>query len=259
MFKVFIKLDWIKWLGGSLMVGAMCGCLSSKSQVSQTKVAFETIDSNVPSDPHIEGIVQGNKDRLGKEMTEVIGVAAMVLNNNSGRVESVLGNFVADLMFTQSTQRFGSPVDLALINARGGLRVPLSKGEITVGDVFELLPFDNDVWILKLTGEETQMLFDHCAEIKRMAISGGKYEIKETSAINIQIGGSEFDSTKSYILAIPDFLAKGGDGFEFLPQAKVLAKLNYLARDMIINHIRKLNQANVPIEARLDGRVIEQP
>lgn len=254
-----IQSYWIRWSTLCLMVGALCGCLSSKSQVSQTKVAFETIDSSVPSDPHIEGIVQGYKDQLDKEMTEVIGVTAMVLNNNSGRVESVLGNFVADLMFTQSTQRFGSPVDLALINARGGLRVPLSKGEITVGDVFELLPFDNDVWILKLTGEETQMLFDHCAEIKRMAISGGKYEIKEASAINIQIGGSEFDSTKSYILAIPDFLAKGGDGFEFLPQAKVLAKLNYLARDMIINHIRKLNQANVPIEARLDGRVIEQP
>lgn len=243
----------------SLMVGGVCGCLVPKPQVSQTKVEFETIDSRLPTDPNIERIVQGYKDQLDKEMTEVIGVAATDLNNNSGRVESVLGNFVADLMLTQSISRFGFPVDLALINARGGLRVPLSKGEITVGDVFELLPFDNDVWILELTGEETQKLFDHCAQIKRMAISGGSYEIKENSAINIQISGEEFDSTQSYILAIPDFLAKGGDQFEFLPQAKVLKKLNYLARDMIIDHIRKLNQSNVPIEARLDGRVIEQP
>ena len=241
------------------MIGALCGCLASKPQVSQTTVEFETVDSSVQADPDIERIVQGYKDQLDNEMTEVIGVAATDLNNNSGRVESVLGNFVADLMLAQSTKRFGSPVDLALINARGGLRVPLSKGEITVGDVFELLPFDNDVWILELTGKETQQLFDHCAQIKRMAISGGSYEIKETSAINIKIGGAEFDSTKSYILAIPDFLAKGGDRFEFLPQAKVLTKLNYLARDMIIDHIRKLNQTNVPIKALLDGRVIEQP
>lgn len=259
MRNIMMHSYWIRSLGLSLALGTLCGCLAPKSQMSQTQVEFETIDSSVPTDLHIERIIQGYKDQLDQEMTEVIGVAAKDLNNNSGRVESVLGNFVADLMLAQSIKSFGSAVDLALINARGGLRVPLSKGEITVGDVFELLPFDNDVWILKLTGEETQMLFDHCAQIKRMAISGGSYEINEASAINIQIGGAEFDSMQSYILAIPDFLAKGGDGFEFLPQAKVVKKLNYLARDMIINHIRKLNQTNVPIEGRLDGRVIELP
>jgi 2',3'-cyclic-nucleotide 2'-phosphodiesterase (5'-nucleotidase family) len=254
-----MKRIWARCVGLLLVVGTVGGCATQTSQIEQAKTVYVTIDPGVVEDAVLSELVGSYTIQLDEQMNEVIGTAAEDLNNNSGTVEFALGNFVADLMLTASIKRFGEPVDLALINARGGLRVPISKGDITVGNVFELMPFDNEVWILQLTGEETQMFFDHCTLTEKMSVAGARYEMNGKSAVAIQIGGDPFQSEKTYLLAVPDFLATGGDGFDFLPDARRVEKLNYLVRDMIIDHIRALNEQSMPVDARLDGRVIERP
>lgn len=234
------------------------GCATSNPEVHSIQATFTTIDASLAPDPTVEHLVSGYEKQLAAQMNEVIGVASVDLNNHSGGVESVLGNFVADLMLETSEDLFGAPLHFSIINTRGGLRVPISKGPITVGGVYELMPFDNDVWILELTGEETIQLFEHCARTQRMALGGATYEIAQ-GAQNIRIAKSPLDPDQTYLAAIPDYLATGGDNFDFLIGANVVEELGYLVRDMIIDHIRDLNQESRLVEGHLDRRVITLP
>ena len=253
------KSQWARGVGLLLLSGAGFGCAVRQPNLVDMNAGFVRVDSDVSADFEVEDLIQEYKDQLDSEMNEVIGKAAFDLNNNSGVAESVLGNFVSDLILSQSIEYFGSQIDLALINARGGLRIPISKGDITVGKVFELMPFDNEVWVVELSGAQTQQLFDHCARTERMALGGARYKMKGKRAVGIQIGGVSFDVGQTYLLAVPDFLATGGGRFDFLPRAKVRRKLNYSVRDMIIDHIRSLSRKSLLVEAQLDGRVIRLP
>jgi 2',3'-cyclic-nucleotide 2'-phosphodiesterase (5'-nucleotidase family) len=259
MYKLKIQFGRFSCLGLLLVLVTNSGCFTKKLQLDQMKTEYAVVDPGTVADPEIKSLVQDYKEQLDSKMNEVIGTAAMNLSNDSDTAEFPLGNFVADLMLIESTKGFGSPIDIALINARGGLRVPISKGAITVGNIFELMPFENDVWILELTGDETQRLFDHCTRTEKMAVAGARYQMDGRQATEIQIGGKPFHREKSYLLAIPDFLATGGDKFDFLPNSKRIEKLNYSVRDMIITHIRALSEQSIPVESRLDGRVIELP
>lgn len=252
-----MELKGIRRAGLLLLCGAMVGCAVPQPKLVESSVGFARVDSELSADPEIEALIQTYKEPLEAQMNEVIGTAAADLNNHSRTGEFALGNFVADLMLAQSVKRYGAEIDLALINARGGLRIPISEGEITVGEVYELMPFDNEVWVVELTREQTQQVFDHCARTKRLAMAGARYQIQGARAVGIQIGKVPFDKGRTYLLAVPDFLATGGDRLDMLPQAKLIKKLNYAVRSMIIEHLRELNRKGIVVEPILDGRVVE--
>ena len=86
--------------------------------------------------------------RLGIDsiMNEVLCVSDLEMTK--GRPESILGNFVSDLCLEQ----FSNQADICIMNT-GGLRNILPKGEITRGDIYKLISFENELVILELTEE----------------------------------------------------------------------------------------------------------
>ena len=60
--------------------------------------------------------------------------------------ESLLGNFVTDLCLRQ----YSNIADICVMN-NGGLRSNLTKGEITRGDIYTLMPFENELVILEFS------------------------------------------------------------------------------------------------------------
>lgn len=237
----------------------LSGCATSQLRVTEESTEYITVKSETAADPEVAQLIEPYKKALDAEMTEVIGHAPTEISNRSGEVESALGNFVADLMLSESIRHFGEAIHFSLVNTRGGLRVPIPKGDIQVGNIFELMPFDNDVWILSLTGEETKAVFDHCAASGMMALSGARYRIQEGKAVDIVIRGNPLDLNQTYLVALPDYLATGGAGFGFLDDARVVSNLLVKVRDMIITHIRKLGAQGIPVESKLDGRVTTLP
>jgi len=203
--------------------------------------------------------VQPYKNELDAKMNRIIGYAKEEFNNaDSETGESTLGNFVADLLLIESREIYAQPVDLAIINHRGGLRTPILKGAITVQNIFELMPFENEIWLMKIDGEKTLQLFDNAAAKKSNVIAGASYTINENNkAENIMIGEKPFDITKSYIISISDYLAGGGGGHDFLKGISALADNDILCRDMILNYIEKVSgQTGDTLVPALDNRVI---
>ena len=141
-----------------------------------------------------------------------------------GRVyegESELGNFLADSL------RAMSKADVALMNP-GGLRADLKPGALTYGGVYEVIPFDNAVAVLDLTGEQLERLLQAAFGSKKGVFQVSGIEVKLSRCVVpdrlrgfTMAGGKKWDATKKYKVALPDFLARGGDGL-----APVLATID---------------------------------
>ncbi len=194
-------------------------------------------------------------EQVEQQMQVVIGQAPVALGKNPG--ENPIVNFVADLQRTAASRYFkGEVIELGVMT-NGGMRNALPAGNITVGNAFELMPFENELVVLDAPGPVVQQLFDYSAPIG-MAVSGATYAVSpDKKPQQILIGGQPFDPAKTYRIALSDYLAGGGDHMEFLKAAK-LRHTGLLLRTAIIDHIKALTAAGQPVTARVEGRVRPQ-
>jgi len=204
-------------------------------------------------DMSVNNFIEPYKKELDTEMNKVIGVCPVELTEAD--YQSPLGNFIIDLILLQSEKTFGKSVDMAVVT-NGGLRTPIPKGDVTVGNVFELMPFNNEIVVLELKGESIIKMIHYAAFRGNAVFAGVKYKIKNGQTENIMIGGKPFDYDKIYTLAVSDYLAGGGDKMTFLTESVKTHQLGTLFRDAIINHIKELTVDGKEITGKLDNRVV---
>ena len=172
------------------------GCKSTKTYISQYEYERYEVEGKAETDKSIDHIISPYRNELGKTMNEVIAINDKKLVKR--KPNSSLGNWFADVLHKASESVTSTKVDFALQNY-GGLRIPaLPKGEITVGTIYELMPFDNILIVVKVDGMTTQKLLD------RVAVYGGwpqshglKFKIDDNQAKDIMINGEPFDQSKN--------------------------------------------------------------
>lgn len=241
---------------GSLFVFSLCLLLLQACQKEVYLSAIEhdriQISDFIPADSATWAIILPYKESLDSSMNAVIGHAANTMIKQ--QPEGSLGNFMADAMLELANERVKEPVDFAALNY-GGIRIPmLMKGPVTVGKMFELMPFENELIVLDMDGEATAELFDRMALAGGWPVSGARYEIKDGHAINIRIGGKPFNITETYRLAVSDYLANGGDKCYFL-QVLPRESTNLKLRDGLIEYASALQAEGDSIRSLTEGRV----
>ena len=172
-------------------------------------------------------------------------------------VESTLGNLFCDAVLFETKKRLGgdsSKLNIAVFN-KGGLRNALPKGDITVGNIFELMPFDNELILLKLSGDQMKDMLTKIAEKGGIPIGGMKMTISKTAASDVFINGKPFDESKEYWIATSDYLANGGDNYTFFKNAKEKKLMNVLLRDVIISYCNDMTKNGNVLKPMLDGRI----
>lgn len=219
------------------------------TSLEQTDVA---VDSTITADTETEAMIAPYRSQVSAKMNEVIGTAAAELRKAD--YESPLGNFVVDLMLEQTNKLVDTPVDMAQAT-NGGLRVPIPAGPVNVGNIFELMPFENEVVILTLDGPTTKELLDFAATTKISPIANATYTVQNGKAIDVKIGGKPLDLTRNYTIVTSDYLAGGGDNMVMFKKAIKSEKAGMMMRDMIIKHIKELTAAGKPITADTKKRV----
>lgn len=192
--------------------------------------------TSYPVDVAIAKIVEPYKVKLDETMNVVIG------NNPSelikGKPSSSLTNWFADAVLIESRKNVDVPIDFSLQNY-GGIRInSLAQGEVTVGSIYELMPFDNLLYLAKIDGANCKILFDKIAQSNGWPISHTvSFEIKYGEAHNININGQPLDMTQTYTIALPDYVAQGGDNMSIFDNA-VLTDTGILIRDLLISHVQ---------------------
>lgn len=172
-------------------------------------------------------------------------------------VESTLGNFFCDAVIFETKKTLGKDsnnLDVAIFN-KGGLRNSLPKGNITIGNVFELMPFDNEVVLLKLSGTQFKDMCYKIVEKGGIPIGGMRLTMKGITPTDIFIKEKPFDESKDYWVVTSDYLANGGDSYNFFKNAKERRVLNVLLRNMIINYCEDITKLDQTIKPTLDGRI----
>ncbi|MDE5934698.1 MAG: 5'-nucleotidase C-terminal domain-containing protein, partial [Muribaculaceae bacterium] len=170
-------------------------------------------------------------------MSRKIAETSRILDKNE---DGGLTNFLADFVAAVGEKISGKPVDLGLINS-GGIRRSLPEGHITQGMITDMLPFDNKIVVLDISGEDLIRAFDVLA--MRNGSDGVSSSVKMTfdpdtkHPVSITINNSPIDNRRHYRLATIDYLANGGDYMQSLPKATVLAQSNDILYNELIRYL----------------------
>jgi 2',3'-cyclic-nucleotide 2'-phosphodiesterase (5'-nucleotidase family) len=227
--------------------------------VKDVKASIIYIDSTYDRKPNKKAtaILTTYKDQVQKIMTTVIGTSAETMTGiEDGTTEGLLSNLVADLLRETGTKVCGTVCDMGLIN-KGGLRTTLPKGNITLSNIYEIMPFDNSLTILTLNGKQLNTLLEECAAWKGQGISGVRMVItKDGKLVSATIGGNPIEENKVYRLATINYLAEGNDGFTVLAE-KSIEQQNHedmILRDIMLNYVKEQTAQGKQITSKLDGR-----
>ena len=232
----------------------LTACSGSKHlavQDTQTK-HYATTDNTV--DSSVVKTIQPYKQTIDGKMHEVIGTAPIALTKKTP--ESTLGNFFAEAVFgrVKKVPNVDTNYTFAMFN-NGGLRTSVPQGNVMVGGMFELMPFENKLVVIAISGERLMQLLNYVAEKDGAPVAGIRFVIADKKATSIIINGKAFDGTKTYYVATSDYLAGGGDTFFTAGENKDMIKTDILLRDILIDYCKALNKQNKPITATLDGRI----
>lgn len=210
------------------------------------------IKQDARKDPAINNMLTKYRDSVNSTMNGVIGNIAN--NLEKSQPECSLGNFMADAMMYGAGESFKRNVDGAFMNY-GGIRLTqISKGPITTGKIFELMPFDNILVLQEMKGSQLKTFLDHISGRGAWPAAGITYDVKDKKAVNIMIKGKPLDENATYTICNSDYVANGGDDCSFL---KAIPQINNgtLVRDALLNYVRHQTAMGMSIEAKVEGRV----
>ena len=221
------------------------------TQATSIKIPIDSTTETL-ADKDYETYLQPIKQKVDAKMNIVIGQAAETMKGHGP--ESLLSNFSSDTYRQAASEYLGSNVDISVVNL-GSLRTVVTAGNITVGKVFELMPFENELVIIWLRGDKLQELIHFFASVGGEGISGLRMSIKDGKAVDVTIGGKPLDTEKLYSIATNDYLAGGNDKMIQLAQYEKRVNTNIKIRNMLLNHIKKETQKGNKIQSKLDGRI----
>ncbi|GHV56807.1 5'-nucleotidase [Bacteroidia bacterium] len=197
-------------------------------------------------------LVASYKTQLDAKMNTPVGVAAQTLQK--GFPQSLLSNFTADAMQQMAETMWGN-IDFAIMNM-GGLRSTLNQGPITLGNLYEVYPFENTLVLLELPGKAVKEFFDFIASHGGQGLSGSVTLVAKKRAVeSLKIGGKPLDENKTYRIATIDYLAGGNDGMTALLQATRMENSNKQLRDLMIEYVKTLTANKKEVNATIDNRI----
>jgi len=177
---------------------------------------------NLSEDASIKAIIDADNEKIGPIKNKVIGKNKQNLPHDSSEL-SPLGQW-----FTDSIRK-ATNTDVVFING-GALRTNIPEGDITVGKLWEVLPFDSTLCTMSMTGMQINQVLQY-------GVKNQQYGMVQFSGLRIQYNGSlepdkrilkvtladgtPLQADKTYRVATNDFMAEGGDGFTMFKQCPV--------------------------------------
>ena len=218
--------------------------------VTEAPVGFTEIGDAIEPAADIEALIAPYRARLGEQLAEVLVHSSGEFRKDEP--EGTLENLVADALLDVVQDLAADTVHVALLND-GGLRVPVAEGPVLMRHAYELLPFENYVTVLSLSGSQLERLADEIALSGGEPIAGWTMELVGDDAVDVRVGGQPVDPVRSYRLATVDYLVDGGGTWTVLWEAGAQARedLDVLIRDVLVAYLRERDT----VSPALDGRV----
>ncbi len=184
----------------------------------------DVMPAKTAKDEKVAAIVGKWAAKVSESMGKVVAEAEVDLDGENVRVrETNLGNFIADVL------RKESGADAAIING-GALRTSIKKGPVTVGNIYSVLPFNNYIVGIRLTGQQIRDALEYgfsgieskegrFPQVAGLTVTYSPGRKPGERVRTVRVAGEPIDPSRRYIVATVDFLAAGGDGYQVFREA----------------------------------------
>ena len=225
-----------------------------------TKVTAKTIsvDSNITSANNITKTIAPYKEKMIAEINTVISYTPKNLTRTDGKLESTLGNLLADLTHKRANPIFkkltNKDIDFSMFNF-GGIRAGIPAGNVTNKNAFELMPFENMLVVVELSGQKVEELIAYL--IKSNTAHPISKNIKLTTTKNgyqLYINHQKFDTKKTYFVLTSDYLQSGGDNMTFFKNPIQRISLEYKMRAAIVDHFKSVDTLKSNLDQRFKSK-----
>jgi 5'-nucleotidase / UDP-sugar diphosphatase len=214
----------------------------------QNELKLVSAGPQAPFDTDVARIIDKYEVQVRTEFSKVAGMALRDFTRQSNG-ESGLGDLITDAM------RETSGAQIAFYNG-GGIRADLIKGPITLEMVYTILPFDNLLVTMDLSGAQIRELLEKSAQAaKLLQVSGLKVEFDlsrsaGSKVTSILVEGTPIDNNANYKVVTNDFLAAGGDQVTTFMQGQNVT-FGSPVRESVLDYIR----AHSPLNSQIQGRI----
>ncbi len=197
-------------------------------------------------DTEMSAIVESLQTEAEKGLAEPVAKSTGLLPRGDAATNRV-GHIVCDAMIS------ATGADVSTTNM-GGVRAELPGGTITRADVFAVMPFDNKIVVVPLTGKEVVEVIERMAGKYAGALIGGvevHYNLTKGKIDLLKIGGEPVDSSATYEFATTDYVYYSYG----VPQLEAVEKSRVRFTGMLLRDaIERWLSDNSPVSPDIDGR-----
>ncbi|MGS2760856.1 5'-nucleotidase C-terminal domain-containing protein [Sinomicrobium sp. M5D2P9] len=235
------------------------GDVVTEPQISRIEGKEININDSIAEDRAIDEFVKPFREHIAKDLSAPLAYNPSDLSKTDGDLNTAIGNLMADIVMEKSQpvfkKRTGRNIDAVLLNF-GGIRSTMAKGHVTARTAYEVMPFENAIVVLELTGDKVLGLADYLAKAKTAhPVSGMQLTLgKDGKVKKILIAGKPLDKNKHYYIATSDYLMNGGDNMNFFLNPVSTTPLDYRIRNAMIDYFTETDT----IRTQQDNRFIRE-
>jgi 5'-nucleotidase len=228
-----------------------------------TYAAGDTIllDASVDEDAEIVARVAELAGPIEEMKTRVVAEAAEAIEGSRDvcrAMECPMGNLVADAMLDRVKDQ---GVQIAIQNG-GGLRASIDAGEVTMGEVLTVLPFQNTLSTFEVTGAQILAALENgVSQVEDGAgrfpqVAGMSFTVDLTQEpgsriSNVMVGDAALDPEATYGAVSNNYVRNGGDGYRMFRDAMNAYDYGPDLADVTAEFLAKVG----PYQPFTDGRI----
>jgi 2',3'-cyclic-nucleotide 2'-phosphodiesterase (5'-nucleotidase family) len=223
----------------------LVSCNKKEYQLNKVTGTKTEIDTTLQGVQKIDEYIAPFKKSLDAQMDEQLSFNPASMNKNDYKYNTPIGNMLAAIVREQGApiykSRTGKDIDVVLLN-HGGIRAGMPAGPVTMRRAYEIMPFDNEITIVELTGEKMNELINYIIDRKKAhPFDGMQIILNADNSVNmVTIQNKPLDKDKIYTVATSDYLYSGGDDMSFFKDAPMV-KIDYKIRNATIDYFKKVD------------------
>jgi 5'-nucleotidase len=229
------------------------------------------LDDSVPEDPEIRAEVDKFNEPLAEFRNQIVGRAATDLDGERRSCrfkECTLGNLIADAILAATASE---GVQIVIQNG-GGIRASIPAGQVTMGQILEVLPFRNtiatmelkgsDLWAALENGVSQALSLENSGTGRFPQVAGLRYTWNPNMPagqrlVNVEVKNPDgtfvaLDPQATYKIATNDFLRQGGDGYLVFADNAIDP---YDSGPNLEEAVAHYIAANSPVSVQLENRI----
>lgn len=211
---------------GDKMIIDGCGNMGHLVEVSlrgeqgSQAISVHPISTAVKPDERLERRVQA----INEEIASRLGVRLGTLPLDHIRTRHQIGEMVAGIF----REHYGT--DMALVQS-GGIRADLTDGDITLRDIYSILPYENRIIPVRLPGRSIRRLIEKAVSGGEDAALAGVEVTSSDEGLIIYVNGVRLDDSRDYTIALSEYVTSGGGGFDVISESSYMMPLDKADKD----------------------------